>query len=179
MLPSGGNQLGLRDPPPFEARSRTPPSLSPFQREPCRRGRKIWSRPARHGSGRTRLSFASHRRPLLTRYAVMVEIPSGREVVIREVRSGGFARATSKHRGSDDRESMTRVELLQQSEDGDCLRSVEGAVLQILMEADVERLIAAGRHECTAIGPITLTGIANAVSTRGSVRWVCASRCCG
>src|ERR687893_2594021 len=46
---------------------------------------------------------------------------------------------------TDDR--MALVELLQKSGDGDFLRSVAEAVLQILMEADVEGLIGAGRHE--------------------------------
>jgi transposase-like protein len=42
---------------------------------------------------------------------------------------------------------MALVELLQKSGDGDFLRSVAEAVLQILMEADVEGLIGAARHE--------------------------------
>jgi putative transposase len=42
---------------------------------------------------------------------------------------------------------MALVELLQKSGDGDFLRSVAEAVLQILMEADVEGLIGASRHE--------------------------------
>ena len=46
---------------------------------------------------------------------------------------------------TDDR--MALVELLQKSEDGDFLRSVAEAVLQLLMEADVEGLIGAARHE--------------------------------
>src|SRR4051794_40887111 len=44
-------------------------------------------------------------------------------------------------------ERMALIELLQKSGDGDFLRSVAEAVLQILMEADVEGLIGAGRHE--------------------------------
>src|SRR6202051_4770131 len=48
---------------------------------------------------------------------------------------------------TDDR--MALVELLQKSGDGDFLRTVAEAVLQILMEADVEGLIGAGRHERT------------------------------
>src|SRR6476619_6402253 len=44
-------------------------------------------------------------------------------------------------------ERMALVELLQKSEDGDFLRSVAEAVLQLLMEADVEGLIGAVRHE--------------------------------
>jgi transposase-like protein len=42
---------------------------------------------------------------------------------------------------------MALVELLQKSGDGDFLRAVAEAVLQILMEADVEGVIGAGRHE--------------------------------
>jgi transposase-like protein len=44
---------------------------------------------------------------------------------------------------------MALAELLQKSGDGDFLRTAAGAVLQILMEADVEGLIGAGRHERT------------------------------
>src|SRR5215204_5225245 len=46
---------------------------------------------------------------------------------------------------TDDR--MALVDLLQKSGDGDFLRSVAEAVLQILMEADVEGLVGAARHE--------------------------------
>jgi putative transposase len=42
---------------------------------------------------------------------------------------------------------MALVDLLQKSGDGDFLRAVAEAVLQILMETDVEGLIGAGRHE--------------------------------
>src|ERR1043165_6629702 len=42
---------------------------------------------------------------------------------------------------------MALVELLQKSGEADFLRAVAEAVLQILMEADVEGLIGAGRHE--------------------------------
>jgi putative transposase len=47
-------------------------------------------------------------------------------------------------------ERMALVELLQKSGDGDFLRAVAEAVLQILMEADVEGVIGAGRHERSA-----------------------------
>src|SRR3981189_3024134 len=47
-------------------------------------------------------------------------------------------------------ERMALAELLQKSGDGDFLRSVAEAVLQILMEADVDGLIGASRHERTA-----------------------------
>ena len=44
-------------------------------------------------------------------------------------------------------ERMALFELLQKSDEGDFLRSVAEAVLQLLMEADVEGLIGAARHE--------------------------------
>src|SRR5215216_7958216 len=44
-------------------------------------------------------------------------------------------------------ERLPLAELLANSGDGDFLRSVAEAVLQMLMEADVEGLIGAGRHE--------------------------------
>jgi len=47
-------------------------------------------------------------------------------------------------------ERMALVDLLQKSGDGDFLRAVAEGVLQILMEADVEGLIGAGRHERSA-----------------------------
>src|SRR5215216_5184672 len=46
-------------------------------------------------------------------------------------------------------ERLPLAELLANSGDGDFLRSVAEAVLQMLMEADVEGLIGAGRHERT------------------------------
>ena len=45
---------------------------------------------------------------------------------------------------------MALVELLQKSGDADFLRSLAEAVLQLLMEADVEGLIGAARHEPSA-----------------------------
>ena len=45
---------------------------------------------------------------------------------------------------------MPLAELLQKAGDGDFLRAVAEAVLQLLMEADVEGLIGAGRHERSA-----------------------------
>ena len=49
---------------------------------------------------------------------------------------------------TEDRLPLT--ELLQKAGDGDFLRAVAEAVLQILMETDVEGLIGAGRHERSA-----------------------------
>jgi putative transposase len=46
---------------------------------------------------------------------------------------------------TDDR--MALMELMQKGEDGDFLRAIAEAVLQLLMEADVESVIGAGRHE--------------------------------
>ena len=46
---------------------------------------------------------------------------------------------------TDDR--LALAELLEKAGDGDFLRSVAEAVLQMLMEADVEGLVGAGRYE--------------------------------
>ena len=77
----------------------------------------------------------------------MVEIWCGWEVVIGQVRYGGFAQPTSRREDPMTDARMALIELLQKSEDGDFLRSVAEAVLQLLMEADVGGLIGAGRHE--------------------------------
>lgn len=42
---------------------------------------------------------------------------------------------------------MALTDLMQKADDGDFLRSVAETVLQMLMEADVEGLIGAGRYE--------------------------------
>ena len=47
-------------------------------------------------------------------------------------------------------ERLPLAELLAKSGDADFLRAVAEAVLQLLMEADVEGLIGAARHERTA-----------------------------
>ena len=44
-------------------------------------------------------------------------------------------------------ERLPLAELLSKAGDGDFLRSVAEAVVQLLMETDVEGLIGAGRHE--------------------------------
>ena len=80
----------------------------------------------------------------------VVEIRRAREVVIGQVGYGGFARATSKPEDPMTEERMALIELLQKSGDGDFLRFLAEAVLQILMDADVEGLIGAGRHERSA-----------------------------
>ena len=43
--------------------------------------------------------------------------------------------------------SMPLIELLQKQDDGDFLRAVAEAVLQLMMEHDVEGLVGAGRYE--------------------------------
>ena len=43
--------------------------------------------------------------------------------------------------------TMNLAELLEKHDDGDFLRAVAEAVLQLLMETDVEGVIGAGRHE--------------------------------
>ncbi len=44
-------------------------------------------------------------------------------------------------------ERLALTELLEKAGDGDFLRSVAEAVLQLLMEADVDGLVGAGRYE--------------------------------
>src|SRR6476646_8545886 len=88
---------------------------------------------------------------------------------------------------TDDRKAL--VELVQKSGDSDFLRAVAEGVLQILMEADVEGLIGAGRHERSPTGQarglkatsgsITATDTASAPSRPGSGRSACAFRNCG
>src|SRR5215510_12735254 len=68
--------------------------------------------------------------------------------------SGGAARVDLRRATRDTEDPMPEdrmalVELLQKSGEADFLRAVADSVLQILMEADVEGLIGAGRHERT------------------------------
>jgi len=42
---------------------------------------------------------------------------------------------------------MALIEAINKAEDGDFLRALAETVLQIIMDADVEALIGAGRHE--------------------------------
>jgi putative transposase len=44
-------------------------------------------------------------------------------------------------------ERLALAELMEKAGDGDFLRAIAEAVLQLLMEADVEGLIGVGRHE--------------------------------
>ena len=49
-------------------------------------------------------------------------------------------------------ERLPLTELLEKAGEGDFLRAVAEAVLQLLMEADVEGLIGAGRYERNVLG---------------------------
>ena len=71
------------------------------------------------------------------------------------------------------------AELLAKAGDGDFLRGVAETVMQMMMEADVEGVIGAGRHERT--GNRTTTGTAT-VTGRWTRAWAacnCAFRSCG
>src|SRR3954465_4234893 len=68
-------------------------------------------------------------------------------------RAGELGWICESHQQAEDpmtEERMALIELLQKSGDPDFLRTVAEGVLQILMEADVEGLIGAGRHERSA-----------------------------
>jgi hypothetical protein len=60
------------------------------------------------------------------------------------------------------------AELLAKAGDGDVLRSVAEAVVQLLMQTDVEGLIGAGRHERSGERTTYRTAIATARSIPGS-----------
>src|SRR5215467_8390443 len=75
-------------------------------------------------------------------------------------------------------DGMALVELLQKSGDGDFLRAVAEAVLQILMEADVAGLIGAGRHERSVDRLNYRNGYRDFVSIRASARSSCAFPSC-
>ena len=50
---------------------------------------------------------------------------------------------------TDDR--MALIEAIQKANDGNFLRALAETVLQIIMDADVEALIGAGRHEARTV----------------------------
>ena len=79
-------------------------------------------------------------------------------------------------------ESMALAELVQKVGEGDFLRTVAEAVLQLLMEADVEGLIGAARHERSAERLNYRNGYRDrALATRLGSLCVCAAgstRCC-
>jgi len=74
-------------------------------------------------------------------------------------------------------DKMALVELLEKADDGDFVRAVAEAVLQLLMEADVEGVVGAGRHERSETRLNYRNGH-RARSTPGSARSSCASRSC-
>jgi hypothetical protein len=74
------------------------------------------------------------------------------------------------------------AELLAKAADGDCLRSVAEAVVQLLMETDVEGLIGAVPRDGTsglAIARPTATAIATGSWIHGWAARNCAFRSCG
>ena len=66
------------------------------------------------------------------------------------------------------------AELLEKAGDGDFLRAVAEAVLQLLMEADVEGLIGAARHERSAERQTYRNGYRESMRNRGALA---GSRC--
>ena len=66
--------------------------------------------------------------------------------------------------------TMSLPELLEKHDEGDFLRAVAEAVLQLIMESDVEGVIGAGRHEGPRDARPTATAIAIGPSTPGSAR---------
>jgi transposase-like protein len=76
-------------------------------------------------------------------------------------------------------ERLALSELLEKAGEGDFLRAVAEAVLQLLMEADVEGLIGAGRYER---GGSARPGAMATVTVRSTRVWEvssCGSRSCG
>jgi hypothetical protein len=67
---------------------------------------------------------------------------------------------------TDDR--LPLAELMAKTGDGDFLRTVAESVLQIMMEADVDGLIGAGRHDALATAAPGATAIASARLIPGS-----------
>jgi len=78
---------------------------------------------------------------------------------------------------TEDRLALT--ELLEKAGEGDFLRAVAEAVLQLLMEADVEGLIGPGATSAAVSGAPGAMATATAPSTPGSARCNCGSQNCG
>ena len=76
-------------------------------------------------------------------------------------------------------ERLPLAELLAKAGDGDFLRSVAEAVVQLLMETDVEGLIGAGRHERSGDVRPTATATGTERSTPGWAAYSYASRSFG
>src|ERR1700757_5285048 len=71
-------------------------------------------------------------------------------------------------------ERLVLADLLEKAGDGDFLRAVAEAVLQLLMESDVEGMIGAGVTSAAASAPPGATATATARSTPGSALIGCA-----
>jgi putative transposase len=65
-------------------------------------------------------------------------------------------------------ERLVLAEMLEKAGEGEFLRAVAHAVLQLLMESDVEGIIGAGRYERSGERPPGTTVTATAPSTPGS-----------
>ena len=76
-------------------------------------------------------------------------------------------------------ERLPLAELLQKAGDGDFLRCVAEAVMQMLMEADVDGLIGAGRYERTGERATCRNGYRDRRWTPGWAACSFASRSCG
>ncbi len=74
-------------------------------------------------------------------------------------------------------ERLVLADLLEKAGDGDFLRAVAEAVLQLLMECDVEGLIGAGRYERSGERTTWRHGYRD--RTLGLARCNCGSRSCG
>jgi putative transposase len=77
---------------------------------------------------------------------------------------------------TDDR--MALLDALQKADEGNFLRALAEAVLQLLMEADVDGVIGAGRYERSG-ERTTWRTIGSEASTRGSANSTCGSPNCG
>src|SRR5215213_6143568 len=76
-------------------------------------------------------------------------------------------------------ERLPLAELLAKAGDGDFLRSVAEAVVQLLMETDVEGLIGAGRHERTGERTTYRNGYRDRTLDTGSAPFSSGSPSCG
>ncbi len=76
-------------------------------------------------------------------------------------------------------ERLPLADLLAKAGDGDFLRSVAEAVVQLLMESDVEGLIGAGGTSAPPSGRHIATGIAIGRWTRGWAACSCGFPSCG
>ena len=76
-------------------------------------------------------------------------------------------------------ERLVLADLLEKAGEGDFLRAVAEAVLQLLMESDVEGMIGAGRYERSGERTTWRNGYRDRTLELGSVRCSCAFRSYG